>query len=143
MSPRALAVLAAASLAITVLPNARAQVLSYRLPADLDDAPERERPPADDLALVQRDDWLGRDKAYHAGATFGLTLGAHVALTEGVGMEREAALPFAAMAVLGVGLAKEVADSRRAYRPLFSWKDLAADAFGAAVGVAVVSLSSR
>ena len=42
MSPRALSCLAAASLAMAVAPNLRAQVLSYRLPAHLGDAPDLE-----------------------------------------------------------------------------------------------------
>ena len=154
MSPRALGLLAAAALAVTVGPNAKAQALSYRLPPALADPPQ-----ADTLAsgadrtealgaararghaeAREADDWFGRDKLYHLGASFGLALGAHVALTEGAGMERPAAAPMAAGFALSLGLAKEYADRQRPRNPLFSWKDLAADALGAALGVAVAGL---
>ena len=145
--PLALATLAAASFALAVVPNARAQVLAYRLPPEIAEPPEPSgglgvEPLASEAGLSPReaDDWLGRDKLYHLGASFGLALGAHVALTEGAGMEAEAARPLAAGFALGIGLAKEYADERRPRRPLFSWKDLAADAAGVALGIAVASL---
>ncbi|MEM1054155.1 MAG: hypothetical protein AAGI52_01410 [Bacteroidota bacterium] len=123
-------------LAVAFAGLVEAQDLTYRLPAHLGVPAEAERVGEHH----QRDDWLGRDKAYHVGATFGITLGAYVAYREGLGMEPEASVPFAALTAFGVGIAKEEADSRRARRPLYSWKDLAADALGAALGAALVSL---
>ncbi|MEM6327373.1 MAG: hypothetical protein AAF791_09675 [Bacteroidota bacterium] len=124
-------------LVLAVPASVRAQegpALGYRLPASLG-------APADTLELPPpRDPWLGRDKAFHAGASFGLTLGAHVVLTEAVGMEADAAIPFAAGVALGAGLAKEYADERRTRQPFFSWRDLAADALGVGLAVVVVSL---
>ncbi|OZC02697.1 hypothetical protein [Rubricoccus marinus] len=137
-----MALLAAAPLALSLSAGAQtlAVDLGYRLPDEFG------TPEADPLALSDtldgppHDPWLGRDKAYHVGVSFGLALGAHVALTEGAGMEPKLAAPLAGGLAFGVGLAKEVMDSRRAYRPLFSWRDLAADAAGVALAIAVSRL---
>ncbi len=138
-----MALLAAAPLALSISAGAQSLAvdLGYRLPDDL--APEAGGEflaPLDTLDQAATDRWIARDKAYHVGVSFGLALGAHVALTEGMGMEPELAAPLAGGMALSVGLAKELLDSRRAYKPLFSWRDLAADAVGVALGLAVSRL---
>jgi len=86
------------------------------------------------------DPWLGRDKAMHAGASLALTLGGQLILTQGAGLANERALPISAGTTLALGVMKELTDRRRDRNPLFSWRDLAADALGVAVGALVVSL---
>ena len=76
----------------------------------------------------------------HLGASFLLTLSAQYVLTDKSGLSDGRALPIAAGGALALGLAKEVADSRRARNPHFCWRDLAADALGVALAVAVVEL---
>lgn len=86
------------------------------------------------------DPWLGPDKALHAGGSFLMTLAGQYVLTDKGGLSDGQALPVAAGSTLALGLLKEVADSRRARRPHFSWRDLAADAAGVALAAAVVAL---
>ena len=86
------------------------------------------------------DDWLARDKAMHLGASFLLTLSGQYVLTDKAGLSDGRALPLAAGSVLALGLAKEVADSRRVRNPHFCWRDLAADALGVALAAALVEL---
>ena len=86
------------------------------------------------------DAWLGRDKSMHAAASFGLTLSGHLVLTEGAGLSDARALPISAGTTLALGVMKELTDRRRDHHPLFSWRDLAADALGVAVAALVVSL---
>ena len=140
----ALALVAATSFALAVVPNARAQALAYRLPADYGGEPTDLVPEGADfdpsIPPSQSDEWLGRDKAYHVGASFGIALGTHVALSEGMGLDRERSLAISAGTALSIGLLKEYADATRDFRPYFSWRDLAADALGAALAVAVGSL---
>ncbi|MEL6443943.1 MAG: hypothetical protein AAF089_11315 [Bacteroidota bacterium] len=96
----------------------------------------------DDSVVVVRqvDPWLGRDKALHAGASFLLTLSGQYVLVNKLEATEGQAWPLAASGALAVGLLKEVADSRRARNPLFSWRDLAADAVGVALGLGVIWL---
>ena len=102
------------------------------------------QPHADPLrqsdALRPADDWIARDKALHAGGSFLLTLAGQYVLTDKTGWSNGDALPVAAGAALALGLAKEVADSRRERDPHFCWRDLAADAAGVALAAAVVAL---
>lgn len=86
------------------------------------------------------DPWLGRDKALHAAGSLVLALGGQLALTEGTGLDADRALPIAAGTTLVLGVMKELTDRRRDRNPLFSWRDLAADALGIAVAALVVSL---
>ena len=85
------------------------------------------------------DDWFGRDKALHVGASFLLTLSGQYVLIEKADLSNERALPVSAGVALALGLAKEVADSQRTRHPLFSWRDLAADAAGVALASAVAA----
>ena len=125
--------------ASTVVPT-DAPTLAYRLPGDsLATNATRLRPSAAD-SLRPPDDWLGRDKALHFGASLLLTLSGQYVLTDKAEMTDGAALPFSAGAALALGLAKEVADSRRAAGPHFSLRDLAADMLGVAVGALVTRL---
>ncbi|MEM1115981.1 MAG: hypothetical protein AAF845_05470 [Bacteroidota bacterium] len=86
------------------------------------------------------DAWLGRDKALHAGGSLLLTLSGQYLLVDKAGLSNAEALPVAAGTTLLLGVMKEVTDSRRTRHPLFSWRDLAADAAGIAVAAALVSL---
>ena len=86
------------------------------------------------------DPWLGRDKALHAAASLGLTLGGQLILTEGAGLSGDRAIPISAGTTLALGVMKELSDRRQDRNPLFSWRDLAADALGVAVAALVVSL---
>lgn len=86
------------------------------------------------------DEWLGRDKAMHFGASFLMTLAGQYVLVDKGTLTNGQALPVAAGAALAVGLAKEVMDGRRERHPHFCWRDLAADAAGVALAAAVVSL---
>ena len=87
-----------------------------------------------------RDDWFGPDKAKHAGASFALALGGSLALRAGLDATQGDATALAFGTTLALGVTKEVADVRRPVAPLFSWRDLAADALGAALGALVASL---
>ena len=113
-------------------PAARAQVL-----ADTTAAPPRAAPPP---RPAPRDEWLGRDKALHAGASFLLTLSGQYVLVSKGGLSEDGALPLSAGAALSLGLLKETADASRATAPLFSWRDLAADAVGVLLAVLVIEL---
>ncbi|MEM6785664.1 MAG: hypothetical protein AAF624_18235 [Bacteroidota bacterium] len=86
------------------------------------------------------DPWLGRDKALHAGASFLLTLSGQYVLVSKLDATEGEAWPLAATGALAVGLLKEVADSRRVRNPLFSWRDLAADAVGVGLGLGLIWL---
>ena len=120
-----------------------APTLAYRLPGDtlVADVVRRDawRAARAD-SLRPPDDWLGYDKALHFGASFLLTLSSQYVLVDKADMTDGAALPLSAGAALALGLAKEVADSRRAVGPHFSLRDLAADALGVAVGALVTRL---
>lgn len=83
--------------------------------------------------------WLGRDKALHAGASFLLTLSGQYILVDKADLSNGEALPVAASTALLLGVLKEVNDSRRPRYPLFSWRDLAADALGIGVAAAIVA----
>ena len=93
-----------------------------------------------DTTSAPPDEWLGRDKAFHAGGSFLLTLGGQYLLVNKHGLSEGQALPVSAATALALGLVKEVSDSRRARDPLFSWRDLAADAAGVALAALVVGL---
>ncbi len=86
------------------------------------------------------DPWLGRDKVLHVTGSFLLTLSAQYVLTSKLAASEHEALPIAAGAALSLGLAKEVADSQRPVHPLFSTRDLVADAVGVALAVGLILL---
>ncbi len=89
---------------------------------------------------VLADPWLGRDKVLHAGFSFLTTLSAQYVLQTKFDASRDEALPVSAGLVLSLGLVKEIADSRRPVQPLFSTRDLAADAAGVALAVGIILL---
>jgi putative lipoprotein len=82
------------------------------------------------------DDWFGRDKALHFGATFVLAGGGYAA---GAALwprpEHAPAIPFAvgAAVAMGAGVAKEVYDHYAGGDP--SLRDLTWDAIGTATGL--------
>lgn len=84
------------------------------------------------------DEWIARDKALHLGASFLLTLSAQYVLVSKAGASEERALPVSATTALAFGVAKEVWDSRRSVGPLFSLRDLAADALGVALAAGLI-----
>jgi len=90
-------------------------------------------------SLRPPDLWIARDKAMHASASFLLTLSGQYVLTDKAGLTNGQALPVSAATTLALGVLKEVADSRRAVGPHFSWRDLAADAVGVALGALVAA----
>jgi uncharacterized protein YfiM (DUF2279 family) len=92
-------------------------------------------------AAARADDWLGRDKALHAGASGAATL-----LGYAFGLsyfdapeERPARLTIAAGAGLFLGIAKELWD--RAYDGEASFRDLTWDAVGIAVALTIALLA--
>ena len=138
----------AAGIALVAVPAAAqpgpapAEALSYRLPGHALEA-RIARSPLEarrDSLHPPPDDWLGRDKALHFGASFLLTLSGQYVFTDKAGLSNDGALPLAAGTALAIGVAKEVADSRRAAFPLFSLRDLAADALGVAAAALVTRL---
>lgn len=92
-----------------------------------------------DPASPPPDEWFAHDKALHAGGSFLLTLSGQYVLTDKAGLSNVRALPVSAATTLALGLIKEVADSRHPVHPLFSWRDLAADAAGILAAAAVVA----
>ena len=74
---------------------------------------------------VARDDWMGRDKAAHFGASFAV----------GVAASRLTNEPWEAVGLALIpGVAKELYDAGQACNR-FSWKDMAWNAAGAYIGV--------
>jgi hypothetical protein len=110
--------------------------LAYRLPGRALDLPTSAPPDS----ARSPEPWLARDKAIHAGGSFLFVLAAQYVLTDKVGVSDRAALPLSAGVALGIGLAREVHDGRRAVDPHFSVRDLAADAFGVALAAVVTQL---
>ena len=124
--------------------TALATVFALATAASASAQPVREGAPRDTAAAaapdpIDVDRWLGRDKRLHAGASFALTLGGQLALTEGSGLAADRALPLAAGTALALGVMKELTDRRRARNPVFSWRDLVADAVGVAAAAALVA----
>jgi len=78
-----------------------------------------------------QDDWLGRDKALHFGASFALA-GAGYAGGAALSREPVVRLGVGATVAMGAGIAKEMAD-RSGGDP--SLKDLTWDALGTATGL--------
>lgn len=93
-----------------------------------------------DSVRVLHDAWLARDKALHAGVSFGLAAGGALALRHAMDARAGDAASLAAGTALAIGVVKEVHDARRPRGSGFSWRDLVADAVGALLGAAVASL---
>lgn len=82
------------------------------------------------------DPWVGQDKALHFGISAAIAGGGYAAGATLFGLERpEARLLLGGGLALGAGVAKELADLAGLGTP--SWKDLTADALGAATGLAI------
>jgi len=96
--------------------------------------------PDDTVAVATRphDPWLGPDKALHFGASFLLTLSGQYVLVSKMDMRERQAWPVAAGTSLALGLFKELADSQRPVRPLFSWRDMAWNTAGVATAVVII-----
>ncbi|WP_412062763.1 hypothetical protein [Rubrivirga sp. IMCC45206] len=116
---------------------AHAQPVRPGLLAEAGADPFRARLAADSTAVS--DDWLAKDKALHLGTSFAATVVGNAVLARADALRDGRALPVAAGGTLVLGLAKELADARRPRHPLFSWRDLAADALG--VGLAVIAVA--
>ena len=87
-----------------------------------------------------RDDWLGRDKVLHAGFSFLFALSSQYVLTSKLDMSEDGALPISAGVTLSLGLADQALEAALATDPLFSTRDLVADAVGVALAVGVILL---
>ncbi len=83
------------------------------------------------------DDWLGRDKFLHLGASAALAAGASSA-AYAAGMN-DTAIAAGGGVSLAAGLAKETFDVR-VKGTGWSWKDLAWDALGACLGATAAGL---
>ena len=116
------------------------QRLSSAHPLFSSSVPRRAAAPSLSPDTTRHDPWLGRDKVLHAAGSFLLTLSGQYVLTSKLGASEHGAWPVSAGATLSLGLAKEIADSRRPVRPAFSVRDLAADAFGVALAVGLILL---
>ncbi|ACG60362.1 gp40 putative lipoprotein [Iodobacter phage PhiPLPE] len=84
------------------------------------------------FSLAYADDWTGDDKNKHFSGSAALGVAASLAFKDS---EHPVIYPFAA--VLAIGLAKEIRDEVAPAGSGFSYKDLAADALGAALGVSI------
>jgi uncharacterized protein YfiM (DUF2279 family) len=86
------------------------------------------------------DPWFGPDKILHFGASFLLTVSGQYMVETKMGLPEQRAWPVAAGTSLALGLFKELADSQRERNPLFSWRDMTANALGVGAGVALILL---
>lgn len=135
----------ALGLALLTGGTAAGQPLGYRLPArslevralDVQTVVKPPTRPGVDPHSGER--WLAQDKLVHAAGSFLFVLAAQYVLTEKAGLSEGAALPLAAGVTLGIGLAREVHDGRRAVAPHFCVRDLVADAAGVGLGAALVA----
>jgi putative lipoprotein len=82
--------------------------------------------------LAQADEWTGKDKKQHFAGSALMGVAASAAFKDS---DHPVLYPMAA--VLAVGLAKEIRDEVATSGSGFSYKGLAADALGAALGVSV------
>ena len=94
------------------------------------------------LALKGRppDRWLGIDKVQHAALSFLWTLSSQYTLVNKFDLSERHALPFSVGSGVLLGLSKELYDGSTAPRNAFSYRDLAADAFGIALAVGLILL---
>jgi putative lipoprotein len=88
-------------------------------------------------SIQTKDSWFGKDKARHFLASALIGGGVSWVAHRHEGRNMAASLRTGAGVALSLGLAKECSD-RRKPGGLFSWKDLTADALGAALGVFVL-----
>ncbi len=86
------------------------------------------------------DRWLGFDKAQHAAFSFLWTLSSQYTLVNKFDLSERRALPFSVGSGVLLGLSKELYDGSTAPRNSFSYRDLAADAFGIALAVGLILL---
>jgi len=86
------------------------------------------------------DEWLGPDKLLHFGVSAMLTLSTQYFLVHQMDLPNDRAWPVSAGTALAFGLFKELADSQRSRDPLFSWKDVTANAAGIGFALAVILL---
>lgn len=112
--------------------SARAVVFALRY----DDA----SPSAADAGSQPRDRWLAMDKAKHVGGSMLWTVSTQYVLVVKGDVSDAHALPWSVASAASVGVAKEVYDRYRGPTAHFSWKDLAADAVGIALGTGLIVL---
>ena len=94
------------------------------------------------MALKGRptDRWLGFDKAQHAAFSFLWTLSSQYTLVNKFDVSERRALPFSVGSGVLLGLSKELYDGSNAPRNAFSYRDLAADAFGITLALGLILL---
>ncbi len=86
------------------------------------------------------DRWLEFDKAQHVAFSFLWTLSSQYTLVNKFDVSERHALPFSVGSGVLLGLSKELYDRNTAPRNAFSYRDLAADAFGIALAVGLILL---
>lgn len=90
--------------------------------------------------LTPPDDWLARDKAMHAGASFLITISSQYVYESKLDLTQGEALPLSISTALSAGLLKEIMDSQREHLPHFSQRDLVADAVGVLLAAGLILL---
>ncbi len=96
---------------------------------------------AAEVELVSHpDEWLARDKAMHAGASFLITLSSQYVFESKLEFSEGEALSLAMSSALSAGLLKEVLDRQRLSDPHFCYRDLVADAVGVLLAAGLVLL---
>jgi len=89
--------------------------------------------------IFRSDPWLGRDKGLHfVGSMIGTALMININ-SELFKMSSNEAKFTGAGFIFTLGMSKELFDSKQAFNK-FSWKDLAADAAGILIGLAIMEI---
>lgn len=89
------------------------------------------------MSVPTTDHWNGEDKVLHCALSITMAATATVSFNL-AGLDSPALLGFAAS--MAVGVAKELKDAFTESGSGFSYKDLAADAVGSALGISVASV---
>lgn len=142
---RSLFLLALAFVLHTGFARVQAQTPAQRVQAlagvpDLDpSAAAFHRTPAPATPLPARDSWFGFDKVQHVTFSFLFTVGSQYTLVNKADVSETNALPASIGISAGIGLAKELRDSRPGGTG-FSYKDLVWDAAGIACAALLIAL---
>ncbi len=127
-----------AGLARAQSPAQRVQALA-EVPDLVPGAAAFHRTPARATPLPRRDSWFGFDKVQHVTFSFLFTVGSQYTLVNKADVSETNALPASIGISAGIGLAKELRDSRPGGTG-FSYKDLVWDAAGIACASLLIAL---